>query len=311
MRLWSKPRLALLASLMLVLGAVHAPHAQAGVAINLTTVDLAMLRNDLVALAPVGSAARIDPDTGGVLLKLAGEPSAQLKNRLAKYPGLVQTQRSAPVKPMMLLYAGLGISSEHGDQQCTAGFIATRPGGASYVLSAGHCVKVDNVWERKQTFLGARDTRWEYGPTGDFGLIQIRGVNMTPRGWINTPDGPIAVTGSRGGEFEIGQYLCHMGNATKLQCGTVTRYGYTVSYPDGMFRPPVIVDGLVEMMGMCAKKGDSGGPLFSNDGVNVFGWGIISGATDLACGDPNFRSYYQPLQEVLEYYEDLPLRIES
>jgi hypothetical protein len=296
MHLRLRSRLAALVSLVFAFGFAGAPHAQAAGA-----VDLAALRDTLAAQAPRGSAAYLDPISGHVVLKLAGEPSAQLKAQIAKHPGLVQTRHTAPIVPYLALYGGHGMTAQSGGAGCTTGFIATY-NGANYVITAGHCLALSRFWDRKNNYLGERES-WSFGLDGDYGLLKVKGVHMSPAGLINLNAGPRPVAGVLPYVWWQ-EFLCFMGNESRQQCGNVTATEVTVPYDFGFNT----VEGLIETT-ICAQHGDSGGPLFLDTPDGLYGMGILSGGTNFPCGHPDYRSYFQPLQEILDTYPGLALRL--
>ncbi len=255
--------------------------------------DLAGLRDRLIALAPAGSSARVD--TGGrVVLRLAGDAPTALSTMLAAKRGLVTIEAAAPAGPLENLYGGHGIAGASG-LNCTSGFMASN-GNMNYVITAGHCLRTAQQWYRKGHWLGYRVAS-QYGPSGDFGLILEEGVTFHPVGAVNTQYGAVAIFGTE--IATVGRQLCKMGNNSRYTCGTVTGVDVTVSYRDG-----VTLTGMIETT-ICAVSGDSGGPLMTpyqaGPTLYAYGVGILSGGGgDCAAG--TYRSYYQPIHEILAWH---------
>jgi streptogrisin D len=275
--------------MVLFAGTAAVPHGGSAIAVT-------ALRDSLIMLAPQGSAAYVDQAAGQVLLRLAGPAPAALVAAVARHPGRVRTQISVAVEPAMALYGGHGMTPESGSVNCTTGFNAVY-GASNYVITAGHCLKSSRYWDRMNEYLGERAS-WVFGPEGDYGLLLVKGVHMSPFGRINLPGGPRDVAGTI--EPYWGQYMCFMGNVSKLRCGAITAFDVTVPYDDVTFP----VQGLIETT-ICVQGGDSGGPLFAPPEAagGLLGAGILSGHTrPKPCSDPEYRSYFQPLQPILSMY---------
>jgi streptogrisin D len=89
-------------------------------------------------------------------------------------------------------------------------------------------------------------------------------------------------------QAQIGTQVFRMGSTTGLFDGQVTALNATVNYPEGT------VTGLIQTT-VCAEPGDSGGPLFTQQGEAV---GLTSGGSgNCTTGGVTF---FQPVTTALE-----------
>jgi len=274
--------LSLVTALVVSVGFVHPAQA---------APDLNIVRDQLLARAPVGSTLRIDRDSGQVVMTLPGQASATLATVAGRHRGRVRVEQAAPVSPLANLYGGHGMIGG-GSYSCTTGFMASAD-QINYVITAGHCTAAAYRWTRKGDYLGI-STSTVFNGDGDFGLIAIHGVNFSPKPSVNTQYGVVGIVGTH--EATVGEQLCKMGNNSQYTCGTVTGLDVTVVYTTAT------IHGMIETT-ICAVPGDSGGPLMTpyrvGPMVYAYGAGILSGGGG-SCNAGTFRSYYQPIQEVLD-----------
>jgi streptogrisin C len=87
----------------------------------------------------------------------------------------------------------------------------------------------------------------------------------------------------------IGASICRSGSTTGLRCGSVTQYGVTVSYPQGL------THGLTGT-NVCAEGGDSGGSFFSGDQAQ----GVTSGGSGNC--QTGGTTFFQPINDILSQY---------
>ncbi len=256
-----------------------------------TPQALGALRDRLAELAPVGSSAVVDPATGEVVVRVAGARSAAFSAAVARNRP-VRTVSAPPVHSNALLMGGQAMDSMDG-RPCTTTLVAKGGGGALFVVTAGHCL------------IGAQSPWWgpgggligpvssAYFPGDDFGLIRISDV--TPY----TPSRLVASALVAVANVTVGTPVCKTGRTTGTTCGTVLATNATWHYHEG----PVY--GLIET-DVCAAMGDSGSPLISTRGGygsrSQYGaFGILSGG-QYSCGQPAYRSAFQPLPEVMSFY---------
>jgi len=201
---------------------------------------------------------------------------------LTRYGDLVKVEPVAAAPAPQAFYGGQGI--EGGSVRCSAAFNAVR-GSAHYVLTAGHCAAASYLWTDGLRPIGT--TALSEFPGDDYGLIAMTAPpTLGPRPYIRSGSGLQRITGY--GRVPVGSRVCKTGGTSGTTCGTVQRYGVTVNYSQGR------VYGLTQTT-VCTEGGDSGGGLFAGPAAQ----GIVSGATAAPCGRPGFRSYFQPVDEVL------------
>lgn len=258
------------------------------------TVDLVSLRNEVINAAPAGSTARVDHVSGQVVLRIAGSMPAAVASAVARHAREVRVETAVPpITTLSNLYGGMGMTSSTG-YSCTTGFMASQD-QYNYVITAGHCTGAANRWNRKGDWLG-----WSvssvFGSDGDFGLILEQGLSFNPQPGVNTQYGIVGIQGTE--TAVAGQELCKMGNNSRYTCGTVLAVDVSVAYPQ------TVVNGLIETT-ICSVAGDSGGPLMTPYRVGpmlyAYGVGILSGGGG-SCSAGTFRSYYQPIGEILDVH---------
>jgi streptogrisin D len=170
--------------------------------------------------------------------------------------------------------------------RCSLGFNVTTADGAPAFLTAGHCGVAFDAWS--DTDGGApvaTVSQATFPGDGDFSLVTYDDPATEAPSTVNTGDQQVDITGA--GEATEGQQVFRMGSTTGLHDGTVTGLNATVTYPEGT------VTGLIQT-DVCAEPGDSGGSLFSEDGLAV---GLTSGGSgDCTNGGETF---FQPVTTAL------------
>jgi hypothetical protein len=169
----------------------------------------------------------------------------------------------------------------NGNTRCSIGFSVNNG-----FVTAGHCGGS-----------GARTTTGSGEHLGNVGGSIFPGRDMahvpTVGGTVLSPyiQGYGSWTpGVRGSNVApIGASICRSGSTTGLRCGTVTQYGVTVSYPQGL------TYGLTGT-NACAEGGDSGGSFFSGDQAQ----GVTSGGSGNC--QTGGTTYFQPINDILSQY---------
>lgn len=197
---------------------------------------------------------------------------------------------------------------------CTVGFSLPGKGVFPWAITAGHCGNVgDKVYNiilspdgsiADMKFLGTIRYSSMFNSdenTSDWGAIrlnpkaQLPSVNQEIPLFISTKD------------IKNGEKLCKYGSRTKRSCGPKVDSNILVkSNMDARFDSQTVV-GYADKARLCALPGDSGGPVFDNDGIV----GIISSTSigvhsnfndnDLRCDTNNESySYYIPVESILQ-----------
>lgn len=170
--------------------------------------------------------------------------------------------------------------------RCSAGFNVTN-GQENFILTAGHCGPVGTTWFRdtgRNEQFGT--TTAGAFPGNDFSLVRYEkadafdGSNNVEIGGGRT----VRIVGAA--DPVVGQRVFRSGSTTGFRSGKVTALNATVNYREGT------VTGLIETT-VCAERGDSGGPLFSQ-GLAL---GVTSGGNgDCSAGGTTF---FQPATKAL------------
>jgi streptogrisin D len=251
--------------------------------------DLNAALSQVIAEAPIGSSAYVDATTNSVILRApesAGSvtparTSARVK--VERTPAVIATDKDLPG----------GRQITYGDKTCTSGFLARKGSGPSapkYVITAGHCTKATADWKSDGVRIGpAVDASF---PTDDFGTIHVNSAYWQPRPSVIKNGVPVIISGAT--TPGPGSSACKTGRTTGTTCGTILATNVSVRYTQG------VVDGLLET-NVCTRPGDSGGPLYG-PAIPFQGdvaMGIVSGSTKIGCDAVGYRSYHQPVQEIL------------
>ncbi|MBA8930068.1 streptogrisin C [Kutzneria viridogrisea] len=180
------------------------------------------------------------------------------------------------------------------ESNCSIAFAATTSDGARHFLTAGHCTNDANQpaygASGQQNRIGTSNVGGNHSVNareGDFGLVDVDQSGWNLSATVNAwGSGNVTVSGSA--EGVVGQSICHSGNTTHWQCGTITKVNESVDYGNGL-----IIDGLSET-NACSNGGDSGGSYVSGDKAV----GIHSGG-GAVCGQANPDTIFQPVNEAL------------
>ncbi|MEU9338797.1 S1 family peptidase [Streptomyces sp. NPDC048290] len=173
-----------------------------------------------------------------------------------------------------------------GGSRCSAGFNVTAGDGAPAFLTAGHCGVAVEQWSEAQGGAPVATVDQAVFPgAGDFALVRYDDPATVAPSEVNLGDQTVAI--SAAAEATVGQQVFRMGSTTGLSDGQVLGLDATVNYPEGT------VTGLIQT-DVCAEPGDSGGSLFTQDGLAI---GLTSGGSgDCTVGGETF---FQPVTTAL------------
>lgn len=174
-----------------------------------------------------------------------------------------------------------------GGARCSLGFNVTAGDGAPAFLTAGHCGVADDRWSDAQDGQPIATVDQAVFPgEGDFALVRYDDPATEAPSEVNLGDQTVQI--SQAAEATVGQQVFRMGSTTGLADGQVLGLDATVNYPEGT------VTGLIQT-DVCAEPGDSGGSLFTQDGLAI---GLTSGGSgDCTVGGETF---FQPVTTALE-----------
>ncbi|MCH9666299.1 MAG: S1 family peptidase [Actinomycetia bacterium] len=206
--------------------------------------------------------------------------SAQLKHRLLQLLvvlgtpaiALLLTSASVHAQPDVLVHPGMEIHQD--SVLCTLGYVdpATR-----VAFTAGHCRASGTVTDKHGTMIGTQGSFRDNTPNGmtvdtNHQITDWQVIHLTSDVMINNvlPGGQVLVTDPAVLPV-AGMPVCHFGVVTKESCGIIEAVN------NGWF---TMTDGVV------SKKGDSGGPVYTNtpDGrtvlIGIFNstWGVLPAA---------------------------------
>ncbi|WP_369176148.1 S1 family peptidase [Streptomyces mutabilis] len=174
-----------------------------------------------------------------------------------------------------------------GGARCSLGFNVTAGDGAPAFLTAGHCGVADDRWSDAQGGQPIATVDQAVFPgEGDFALVRYDDPATEAPSEVNLGDRTVQI--SQAAEATVGQQVFRMGSTTGLADGQVLGLDATVNYPEGT------VTGLIQT-DVCAEPGDSGGSLFTQDGLAI---GLTSGGSgDCTVGGETF---FQPVTTAIE-----------
>ncbi|MEV8127631.1 S1 family peptidase [Streptomyces sp. NPDC085944] len=236
-----------------------------------------------------GTSWAIDPRTNKILVTadstVTGDRWDRLESTVERLgDGMATVRKSAGT---FKTFASGGDAVFGGGARCSLGFNVTAGDGSPAFLTAGHCGVAADQWADAQ---GGRPIatvdRAVFPGRGDFALVTYDDPATEAPSEVNLGDQTLPI--SRAAEATVGQEVFRMGSTTGLADGQVLGLDATVNYPEGT------VTGLIQT-DVCAEPGDSGGSLFTRDGLAI---GLTSGGSgDCTVGGETF---FQPVTTALE-----------
>ncbi|WP_030619726.1 S1 family peptidase [Streptomyces fulvoviolaceus] len=174
-----------------------------------------------------------------------------------------------------------------GGARCSLGFNVQAEDGSPAFLTAGHCGVAADAWaDAEDGEPIATVDQATFPGDGDFALVKYDDPATVAASEVNVGGGQ-TVAISQAADAEVGLQVFRMGSTTGLNDGQVLGLDATVNYPEGT------VTGLIQT-DVCAEPGDSGGSLFTQDGLAV---GLTSGGSgDCTVGGETF---FQPVTTAL------------
>ena len=236
-----------------------------------------------------GTSWAIDPRTNKILVTADSTVTGDRWDRLESTveglgDGMATVRKSAGT---FKTFASGGDAIFGGGARCSLGFNVTAGDGSPAFLTAGHCGVAADQWSDAQ---GGRPIatvdQAVFPGQGDFALVTYDDPATDAPSEVNLGDQTLPI--SRAAEATVGQEVFRMGSTTGLADGQVLGLDATVNYPEGT------VTGLIQT-DVCAEPGDSGGSLFTRDGLAI---GLTSGGSgDCTVGGETF---FQPVTTALE-----------
>ncbi|MGC9377356.1 S1 family peptidase [Streptomyces sp. MH13] len=236
-----------------------------------------------------GTSWAIDPRTNKIVVTadttVTGADWERLESTVESLgPGMATVKTS---EGTFKTFASGGDALFGGGARCSLGFNVTAGDGSPAFLTAGHCGVAEDRWSDAQGGQPIATVDQAVFPgAGDFALVPYDDPATEAPSEVDLGDQTVRISGAA--DAAVGQRVFRMGSTTGLAVGRVLGLDATVNYPEGT------VTGLVQT-DVCAEPGDSGGPLFTQDGLAM---GLTSGGSgDCAVGGETF---FQPVTSALE-----------
>ncbi|NEE02824.1 S1 family peptidase [Phytoactinopolyspora halotolerans] len=267
-----------------------------------SAAQLEAIRADLNSLPPVpGTSWGVDPDTNQVAIEVydtaTGRDLRRIESIARRHGDAVRVERlSGSIEGTDFTSGGQGIQNRYGNpaSTCSLGFNVQNQNGTKYFLTAGHCAANTRIWHKAANglYLGERVGTVHF-PGDDFALIGYRNSAVKAYGTVWVHGAEKQITRSRW--VVDGESVDRVGTKSTDLNGIVLVPRTDVTWSDGTKMTGMIKTSL------CAKSGDSGGPLFSG----TYALGILSAAlnpSEPCSTSRNSRTWFQPVQEVLNHY---------
>lgn len=265
---------------------------------NLTELRSVTTALDDSARIP-GTSWGLDPSTNQVTVEMDSTVTGARLDRLRAVTGsfgdAVRVNRipgQLTTSAATFTSGGQGIQNKAQSLKCSIGFNAHNSAGDKFFVTAGHCGNEVSTWYKASDGTSLGTNLESSFPGNDYAVVTYRNSEVSAYGTVWVDGAEQQITSSR---YPVdGESVSRVGTTSSDLVGAVLLPSTTVNYPEGT------VTGLIKTS-LCAQFGDSGGPLFSGS----VALGITSGATeaDQPCtsGVSDRRTYYQPVQEVLDH----------
>lgn len=247
---------------------------------------LTELRQDRIP----GTAWATDPATGKMIITadetVTGDTWDNLEGTVNAVGDDVATLSRTTGKFEIFAEGGDAIFA--GGGRCSLGFNVVTADGTPGFLTAGHCGVIAEEWSDEQNGDPIATVQEALFPgDGDFALLTYDDADTNAVSAVDIGNGQLFEI-TQAAEAQVGLQVFRMGSTTGLFDGDVVALNATVNYPEGT------VTGLIQTT-VCAEPGDSGGPLFTDDGSAI---GLTSGGSgDCQTGGVTF---FQPVTTALE-----------
>ncbi|MGY3784538.1 S1 family peptidase [Streptomyces antibioticus] len=255
-----------------------------------STAELKTAAQTLKARATIpGTSWAVDPRTNQILVTADSTVTGGKWDRLESTvqslgSGVATIKKSAGT---FKTFASGGDAIFAGGARCSLGFNVTAGDGSPAFLTAGHCGVAAEQWSDAQNGAPiATVDQATFPGDGDFALVKYDDPNTQAPSEVNLGQQTVQISGAA--DATVGTQVFRMGSTTGLSDGQVLGLDATVNYPEGT------VTGLIQT-NVCAEPGDSGGSLFTQDGLAI---GLTSGGSgDCTVGGETF---FQPVTTALQ-----------
>ncbi|MFF7857293.1 alpha-lytic protease prodomain-containing protein [Streptomyces sp. NPDC007904] len=236
-----------------------------------------------------GTSWAVDPRTNKILVTadstVTGAKWDRLESTVRSLGSGMATVKKSP--GTFKTFASGGDAIFAGGSRCSLGFNVTAGDGSPAFLTAGHCALAGDRWSDSQGGQPIATIDQAVFPgEGDFALVTYDDPATQAPSEVDVGGQTVRIT--EAAEATVGQEVFRMGSTTGLADGQVLGLNATVNYPEGT------VTGLIQT-NVCAEPGDSGGSMFTQDGLAI---GLTSGGSgDCTAGGETF---FQPVTTALE-----------
>ncbi|GAB2783000.1 S1 family peptidase [Streptomyces chlorus] len=252
-------------------------------------IELAAGKRTLKTEATIpGTSWAVDPRTNKILVTADSTVTGENWDRLESTvrglgSGMATIKKS---EGTFRTFASGGDAIFSGGARCSLGFNVTANDGAPAFLTAGHCAVAADEWSDAQNGGPIATVDQAVFPgEGDFALVRYDDPATDAPSDVDVGGQTVQIT--EAAEATVGQEVFRMGSTTGLADGQVLGLDATVNYPEGT------VTGLIQT-NVCAEPGDSGGSMFTQDGLAI---GLTSGGSgDCTAGGETF---FQPVTTAL------------
>ncbi|USQ84877.1 S1 family peptidase [Streptomyces phaeoluteigriseus] len=255
-----------------------------------STAELKAAAQTLKADATIpGTSWAVDPRTNKILVTADSTVTGGKWDRLESTvqnlgAGTATIKKSAGT---FKTFASGGDAIFAGGARCSLGFNVTAGDGSPAFLTAGHCGVAAEAWSDSEAGEPIATVDQAVFPgEGDFALVKYDDPATVAPSEVDLGDQTVQI--SQAADATVGTQVFRMGSTTGLADGQILGLDATVNYPEGT------VTGLIQT-DVCAEPGDSGGSLFTQDGLAL---GLTSGGSgDCTVGGETF---FQPVTTALE-----------
>ncbi|MGV9556880.1 S1 family peptidase [Streptomyces sp. NPDC003401] len=255
-----------------------------------STAELEAAARTLKADATIpGTAWAVDPRTNKILVTADSTVTGGRWDRLESTvrglgDGTATIKKSAGT---FKTFVSGGDAIFAGGARCSLGFNVTAGDGSPAFLTAGHCGVAAEAWSDSAAGEPIATVDQAVFPgDGDFALVKYDDPATVAPSEVDLGQQTVQISGAA--DATVGTQVLRMGSTTGLADGQVLGLDATVNYPEGT------VTGLIQT-DVCAEPGDSGGSLFTQDGLAI---GLTSGGSgDCTAGGETF---FQPVTTALE-----------
>ncbi|MFD4610519.1 S1 family peptidase [Streptomyces sp. NPDC058440] len=245
-----------------------------------------------------GTSWAVDPRTNKVVVTADSTVTGAQWNRLQATvrglgSGMATLKKSAGTfKTFAAGGDAIFARAQGGTVRCSLGFNVTASDGSPAFLTAGHCGVSAAQWSDSQNGGPVATVDQATFPGSDLALVTYDDPATQAPSTVDVGNGQsVQITGAA--EATVGATVFRMGSTTGLHNGTVTGLDATVNFQSDNGGVDTVT-GLIQT-NVCAEPGDSGGPLFTQNGGAV---GLTSGGSgDCTRGGETF---FQPVTTALE-----------